>query len=732
MATAYKYVEREATDNINWAEVGANFSGMLQEEMRVRQEKKDAIDESTREYQKVLNNVPQGENGDLNGMALGFADDLQKQALMQETLLKSGQLDPRQYTIMRQNLADGTDQGFGLLQDYNDEYSAKMAMLDPNLPVSEQLSSIDLEIMSGVEGFANFNESKLVINPQTGMVSMAGMIKDPNNPDGALIPDPDPNNLVSVANLKNRIKTKITKYDVQGNAQKWTESLGEDVIQTVTSMGSTYSAGTIKKITDITARKGGIKDMNPTELANLASELGVQPNELKAYSLYQEAQNNWADGQVSDENFSGASILMDFVDFTPDGKEYTSSFNPADVYVDPKDPSKGRKPGTENIILLKNVNGRTQTELSEEQNNVAKRALKSQTGVQVDYKEEVETERMKYEPSAANKKADQERADKFKKEDNEISMIGNLWGGDDTSLKASTDYFRDQNESIKDVTRDTEGVTVLYTNDDGEEESRNISFYVTESNPDYDENKPIGPDNRKERRKQFAATQEDVDAGRATAVGEMIDKRKTQAEFIKSAGPLLTGQDDIGTALERGNYNQDAEFNVEGTSTSEVQREEAPLDYDVEIDEYNDKLFRDKKDFTYTNKAGNEVTGKSLKELFFDDEEDVGSALQALYPEYNITFDIMDDDKIAISIPGHPQADPLVIEADFYDYQDDKAVASMNSVQKWIKAFEKQELKEGRKLTKKATQADVDAGDADQVGQDIPRYKGRKGDKYGG
>ena len=47
MATAYKYVEREATDNINWAEVGANFSGMLQEEMRVRQEKKDAIDEST-------------------------------------------------------------------------------------------------------------------------------------------------------------------------------------------------------------------------------------------------------------------------------------------------------------------------------------------------------------------------------------------------------------------------------------------------------------------------------------------------------------------------------------------------------------------------------------------------------------------------------------------------------------------------------------------------------------
>lgn len=724
MATAYKYVERKAEDNINWAQVGADFNNMLNEEMATRQEKKGAIDDATREYQKVLNNVPQGENGDLNGMALGFADDLQKQMLMQETLLKSGQLDPRQYTIMRQNLADGTDQGFGLLQDYNDEYAEKMKMNQEGT-----LSSLDLEIMSGVEGFANFNESRLVINPQTGLVSMAKMIQDPNNPNGALIPDPDPNNLVSTANLKNRIKTKITKFDVQGAASKWTESLGEDVIQTVTSMGSTYSAGTIKKITDITSRKGGIKDMSPAELADLATELGVQPNELKAMSLFQEAQNNWADGQVSDENFSGASILMDFVDFTPDGKEYTSSFNPADVYVDPKDPSKGRKPGTENIILLKNVNGRTQTELSEEQNNVAKRALKSQTGVQVDYKEEVEAERMKFEPSAANKKADQERGDKFKKEDNEISMIGNLWGGDDTGLKASTDYFRDQNESIKDVTRDTEGVTVVYTNDDGEEESRSISFYVTETNPEYDENKPIGPDNRKERRKQFEATQEDVDAGRATAVGQMIDKRKTQAEFIKSAGPLLTGQDDIATALERGNYNKDAEFNKDGTSQSEVQRQEAPLDYSAEIDDATNNLFD--QTVTANDDDGDPIEAK-FSDLFFEDQQAVGNGLQALYPEYNIKWTNLNDDKISIQIPGHPQGQPLVIEADFFKHQPEEAAKSMQQVKNYIIAYEKNELKKGRKLTKKATQADIDAGYEGNIGDEIPRYKGRKGDKYGG
>jgi len=37
MATAYKYVERKAEDNINWAEVGSNLTNTLKEENRVRE-----------------------------------------------------------------------------------------------------------------------------------------------------------------------------------------------------------------------------------------------------------------------------------------------------------------------------------------------------------------------------------------------------------------------------------------------------------------------------------------------------------------------------------------------------------------------------------------------------------------------------------------------------------------------------------------------------------------------
>ena len=472
MATAYKYVKREPEDQINWAKVGQDFTTMLDEEVQSRRDKKQAIDDATREYQKVLNNVPQGENSNLNGMALGFGADLQKQMLMQETLLKSGQLDPQQYTKMRQNLTDGTDQGFSLLQDYNTEYSAKMALLSNDLPVGEQLSSVDLEIMANAEGFANFNDSKLVINSESGQVMMATMIKDPNNPDGPLIPNPDPNQLVSPANLKNRIKTKILKYDVVGAAETWTNSLGKDVVSTVTSMGTKYTAGTIKKISDITARKGGVKDMSPTELAALATELGVDATDIKAYSLYQEAQNNWADGQISNDSFSGASVLMDFVDFTPDGKEYTTTFNPKDVYIadantdsgykEDKDGNPVRQDGKDNIILLESKNGRTVTNLSEEQNNVAKRALKSQTGIQVDYEEVESAEFMKKDikPSELEDKNAKLNA----KQDNVYSNVAKLYYGNDAEVDEAIKFLRSTNPDITDIDRNGDDVIVRYAN----------------------------------------------------------------------------------------------------------------------------------------------------------------------------------------------------------------------------------------------------------------------------
>ena len=330
MATAYKYVERKAEDNINWAEVGSNLTNTLKEENRVREEKKGAIDAATREMQKVLNNIPQGENTQLNEFALNAGADLQEVMLMQETLLKSGQLDPRQYTITRQNLVDGTDQAFSLFENYNAEYKRKMAMNNSNLPVGEQASEIQNWSMGLVEGFGNFQDSKLIINPQTGIMSMAKMIPDPNNPNGPRIPDE--NNLMTVQNLENRIKGTYTKYDVIGTVDEYAKSLGVDK-EVQRKMGGYRANGLVTEVSDITKREGfgSLADLTDAQIAVIAKKAGIKPEDVKVMSMYEKAEDSFVKSQLGIGDNSAASVLVDFLQ----GDGYTPTMDPKEAAADP-------------------------------------------------------------------------------------------------------------------------------------------------------------------------------------------------------------------------------------------------------------------------------------------------------------------------------------------------------------------------------------------------------------
>ena len=66
MATKVGYIRQDPTEAINWAEVGANFSGILKEEARVREEKKAEIDRATREMERVLKDSPMGDSKNMN------------------------------------------------------------------------------------------------------------------------------------------------------------------------------------------------------------------------------------------------------------------------------------------------------------------------------------------------------------------------------------------------------------------------------------------------------------------------------------------------------------------------------------------------------------------------------------------------------------------------------------------------------------------------------------------
>jgi hypothetical protein len=486
MATKIGYVGQPPVAQINWAEVGANFSGMLNEEARVREEKKAEIDRATREQMRVLQDTPMGDSANMNQWALNYSAEAQKQLLMLNKMLKSGKLKPSDYTLIRQNLADGTDQAFSLTQEYQNEYSDKMERLKSG--GSQYLESY---LMETVEGFGNFNKSQLVINPTTGEVLVG--FKNPET--GEL--ESDPNKLVGISNLKNRIKAKFDKYDMDTAVLKGKESFGK--FETISrKVGSRKQAGMIIKYSDPTLR-------NEAHIAKLLKAGAITKEDAAMMSTYDKAEDAWLESQLSSYNVT--SLLTDNLR-NVGGQKFDFTSNPAEQ--------------DENTILLKQVDGNVvpdfDSEIGKKQRQIAKDGLRTVLRGALDHTEATQTvndfqEVPQYLIERADAKAQSAKALK-----QDVSMLGKLYYGTPTEIEAARVYFRDLSPNIVDVRRDQTGVTVTAKAPNGELTERKVYF---------------------------------------NASGQTLSAE----EFIKAAGPLLSGQTDIATALESGGYEKGRAFN---------------------------------------------------------------------------------------------------------------------------------------------------------------------------
>ena len=368
MASSYGYVKREVQDmQINWAEVGQNVRSVLDEESRVRQEKKDAFDKQAREYeQRVTNPDLLGKDTEFNEGVLKMGADAQEMSMMNSMLLKSGQLKPRDYTIRTQNMIDGTNDIFKVIETYNNLSEEVMAGVD-----SEELSSDMLDNWATVQDFANFNDNSILFNPYSGKVNVATMVEDPDNPGGPLIPSKD---LRSVQSLGNILKDQVAKYKFFDKTTEYASKLGIIVEQSIKSYGGTYQKGTIEKLTNVfLKRPGGLEELSSDEKKKIAADLGIDENEVM---MIHSAIGTWAESQIVSER-DGMSILVDFLGTTPDGERYKAVFNEEDAF----DANGNRK---ENIILKRVENGRLIYELTDEQKIAAKNALTRQLSAQLD------------------------------------------------------------------------------------------------------------------------------------------------------------------------------------------------------------------------------------------------------------------------------------------------------------------------------------------------------------
>ena len=448
MATKIGYVRRDPSENINWAEVGANFSGMLQEEVRVREEKKAEIDRATREMENVLKNSPMGDSKNMNEWSLDFASDAQSQLLMTNALLKNGQLKPKDYTVIRQNLADGTDQAFTLQQEYQNEFAEKMARakakpgstIGPDGKTIVGAQALETFLMGTAEGFGNFTKSKLMISPTTGKV-MVGFI----GANGEI--EKDPSKLVGINNLRNRIKGKIDAYDMDASIADAKAGAFGTFSVVSNNLGGLYQKGT-----QMTAN--GPQLRNASGLQELVKQGIMTAEEAKLLSDIQTTEDSWAESQLSNPYNVSSLLTNNLGGYAPNGVAYTFTDNP-----DLED---------ENTILLTQIDGQMVPNFDsgqgyEHYENAKKGLINRMRGAL-----DIEVKGQVVGGNTPPAPPDPGRGDRLKAQQSFMGNVAKLYYGTAQEIDEAGAWLRSQNPDIASIDRAGTDVIVVYA--DGHEE----------------------------------------------------------------------------------------------------------------------------------------------------------------------------------------------------------------------------------------------------------------------
>lgn len=249
MATYYKFAEREADSFVNWAEIGKGLTDMLQEQTKIREEKRAAIDRATRENLKSLAEAPTGAHTGLNTWSLEYADNARQAILLQDRLLKSGALKLKDYTVMRQNLNDGTDELFSVIKNFQAAFKEKRDRMISNDPANKS-QAFEMDLMAYTEQFGDFSKSKAMIDPNNFMVNV-----------GIMEPDPDNQGVMKVGKmiapsgfLKKIQDTKVDYFDSSAAAEAASKSFGAFAESTIQELSRLQ--GKVVTIEDVRKRPG--------------------------------------------------------------------------------------------------------------------------------------------------------------------------------------------------------------------------------------------------------------------------------------------------------------------------------------------------------------------------------------------------------------------------------------------------------------------------------------------
>lgn len=433
MATYYKYAERSADSQVNWAEVGKGITDMLAEGAKLREEKRTAYEEAYRLDMEKLANAPQGKWQDGNATVNNFAHDMMAQQLIDNRLLKNGIMNERDYTLRRENYKTQTNTVFELQKILQAERESTIDLFQKG-----ELQALNISNMADVEAYTDFANSKIDIDPYAANINMS--IYETKIVDGKEVRVVKKTSPVNV--LKGQLLQKIPAFKLDEAVTKDVESLGVDsdyIYQAASLMGS----GSITKLIGYGAIAGEYtkKDKNGNPLYPEFADSIKKFNDAVEETMNKYFSNPYHISSVLTENTGKYSAES----YTWDKDEAAKDKGKLLLKIDPL-----------TGLPIMDEDAPHYKEQVQEVRDYTKKIILGKLDAKREISTTPQTQLQERRPKTENDRKDDENK-------NVLSNVAKLYYGTDAEVQEASDFLRSFNPSIDTIDRSGNNITITYT-----------------------------------------------------------------------------------------------------------------------------------------------------------------------------------------------------------------------------------------------------------------------------
>jgi hypothetical protein len=295
MANYIGYDPEIGVEQVDWGTITSDLVDGIKKEDERRVQKKADIEKGTtdliteiRDHQSAI-----GSNTTYNGYVLDASQQAIDYTLMQQRLLKKGQLKPSDIVKGNQVLSDDWKSFEQISKTFQDQdAAAKKAQ-------AEGLSLLGEESFAKFQQDVDINNSRLVVNPE----------------DGRLYFETNDKRLLGMSSINNRAADLPKDFDILAGTKGFTDTLGRVV-------GRDGMGGTIENIRDLDSfkksKKSYIESINadPRNTLSILTQNGYKitqnPDEADANTiLVKPDENGMLQPDLSDANIKASNGFID-------------------------------------------------------------------------------------------------------------------------------------------------------------------------------------------------------------------------------------------------------------------------------------------------------------------------------------------------------------------------------------------------------------------------------------